>query len=60
MSTLDIRSAQRPDWDQVLVDIVDYVRDYEIRSELAYDTARNCLIDTLGCGLEALEYPAAK
>jgi len=60
MSTLDIRSAQRPDWDQVLVDIVDYVRDNEIRSELAYDTARNCLIDTLGCGLEALEYPAAK
>src|SRR5574340_1615578 len=31
---------------------------YEIRSELAYETARHCLIDTLGCGLEALEYPA--
>ena len=27
-------------------------------SELAYTTARHCLIDTLGCGLEALEYPA--
>jgi 2-methylcitrate dehydratase len=48
----------RPEADQVLVDIVDYVLDYEIKSELAYDTARNCLIDTLGCGLEALEYPA--
>jgi 2-methylcitrate dehydratase len=40
------------------VDIVDYVMTYEIRGELAYDTARNCLIDTLGCGLEALDYPA--
>jgi len=53
-----VSSAARPDWDQVLVDIVDYVRDYEIKSPLAYETARNCLIDTLGCGLEALEYPA--
>ncbi|NDZ16656.1 bifunctional 2-methylcitrate dehydratase/aconitate hydratase [Variovorax sp. WS11] len=48
----------RPPFDQPLVDIVDYVLGYEIRSELAYETARNCLIDTLGCGLEALEYPA--
>ncbi len=48
----------RPDPDQVLVDIVDYVLDYEIDSELAYETARNSLIDTLGCGLEGLEYPA--
>ena len=31
---------------------------YEIKSELAYATARYCLIDTLGCGLEALDYPA--
>jgi len=53
-----VSSAARPDWDQVLVDIVDYARDYEIKSPLAYETARNCLIDTLGCGLEALEYPA--
>jgi 2-methylcitrate dehydratase len=44
--------------DQVLVDIADYVLSYKIDSALAYDTARNCLIDTLGCGLEALEYPA--
>nr|MBF0685405.1 bifunctional 2-methylcitrate dehydratase/aconitate hydratase [Pseudomonas sp.] len=49
---------KRPDWDDVLVNIVDYVRDYPISSALAYETARNCLIDTLGCGLEALEYPA--
>ena len=45
-------------YDQVIVDIVDYVLSYEIASELAYRTARLCLIDTLGCGLEALEYPA--
>jgi 2-methylcitrate dehydratase len=44
--------------DQVLIDIVDYVSKYKIKSELAYATARHCLIDTLGCGLEALEYPA--
>jgi 2-methylcitrate dehydratase len=48
----------RPAPDQVLVEIVDYVLDYQITSSLAYETARNCLIDTLGCGLEALEYPA--
>ncbi|RZT98093.1 bifunctional 2-methylcitrate dehydratase/aconitate hydratase [Rivibacter subsaxonicus] len=51
-------SNVRPKPDQVLVDIVDYVSKYKIKSALAYDTARNCLIDTLGCGLEALEYPA--
>ena len=51
-------SNVRPEPDSVLVDIVDYVVDTPISSDLAYDTARNCLIDTLGCGLEALEYPA--
>ncbi|MGC9162479.1 MAG: bifunctional 2-methylcitrate dehydratase/aconitate hydratase [Thiomonas sp.] len=51
-------SNVRPAPDQVLVDIADYVLQTEIDSALAYQTARNCLIDTLGCGLEALEYPA--
>jgi 2-methylcitrate dehydratase len=51
-------SAERPPYDQVLVDIADYVCGYTIDSELAYSTARNCLIDTLGCGIEALEYRA--
>jgi 2-methylcitrate dehydratase len=51
-------SGERPPFDQVLIDIADYVYSYTIESELAYTTARNCLIDTLGCGLEALEYPA--
>ena len=44
--------------DGVLTDIADFVFNYEIKSELAYQTARLCLMDTLGCGLEALEYPA--
>ena len=51
-------SVERPPYDQVLVDIADYVCAFTIESGLAYTTARNCLIDTLGCGLEALEYPA--
>ena len=48
----------RPDWDELLVRIVDYVRDYQPRSELAWTTARNVLIDSIGCALEALDYPA--
>ena len=48
----------RPQPDQVLVNTADYVLNYAVTSKLAYDTARNCLIDTLGCGLEALQYPA--
>jgi 2-methylcitrate dehydratase len=51
-------SNVRPEPDQVLVDIADYVLNYEVKSGLAYETARHCLIDTLGCGLEALGYPA--
>jgi 2-methylcitrate dehydratase len=48
----------RPPFDQVLVDIVDYIREYKITSSLAYETARYCLLDTLGCGLRALDFPA--
>ena len=51
-------SNVRPKPDQVLVDIVDYVTKYKIKSKDAYETARHCLMDTLGCGFEALEYPA--
>ncbi len=51
-------SAARPAPDRVLTDIADYVLGADIQSELAYETARYCLLDTLGCGLEALEYPA--
>jgi 2-methylcitrate dehydratase len=45
-------------YDKEIVDIVDYVINYEVKSPVAYETAWNCLLDTLGCGLEALEYPA--
>ena len=48
----------RPQPDDVLVGIADYATGYEIKSKEAYETARFCLMDTLGCGLEALEYPA--
>ncbi len=51
-------SNVRPKPDKVLALIADYVKDFQIKSEDAYTTARYCLIDTLGCGFEALEYPA--
>jgi 2-methylcitrate dehydratase len=51
-------SNERPAPDKVLTDIADYALSYKIDSELAYTTAQYCLMDTLGCGLEALEYPA--
>jgi 2-methylcitrate dehydratase len=51
-------SNERPAPDKVLTDIADYALNFRIGSDLAYTTARFCLIDTLGCGLEALEYPA--
>ena len=50
--------ASRPDPDQVLVDIADYVLNFKVESREAFETARYCLIDALGCGLEALAYPA--
>lgn len=50
--------SHRPAPDALLTQIADYVLDYDIDSELAWSTARACLIDTLGCGLEALDYPA--
>ena len=49
--------ADRMTADQVLQDIADYVIDYKILSEEALNTARNCLMDTIGCGLMALKYP---
>ncbi|EPI2747563.1 MmgE/PrpD family protein [Salmonella enterica subsp. enterica serovar Infantis] len=58
MSTQELNI--RPDFDREIVDIVDYVMNYDITSKVAYDTAHYCLLDTLGCGLEALEYPACK
>ena len=51
-------SNETPPVDSVITDIVDYVLNYEIESELAWRTAQYCLLDTLGCGFEALTYPA--
>jgi 2-methylcitrate dehydratase len=51
-------SNVRPKPDKVLTLIADYVARFAVKSEAAYETARYCLMDTLGCGLEALEYPA--
>ena len=51
-------SNVRPAPDKILVDIAEYASGHEIKSKDAYETARYCLMDTLGCGLEALEYPA--
>jgi 2-methylcitrate dehydratase len=51
-------SNVRPKPDAILTQIADYVTGYQVTSKEAYDTARYCLMDTLGCGLEALEYPA--
>ena len=53
----NVEMNNRPAPDQVLVDIAKYVCGMEIKSAEAYDTARNCLIDTLGCGLLALRFP---
>ena len=58
MSSFDARSAQRPPWDPVLTDIADYVCGYRIDSDLAFETAHYCLLDTLACGFQALDYPA--
>jgi len=51
-------SNVRPNPDDVLVRIADYATKYDVKSAEAFETARYCLMDTLGCGFEALEYPA--
>ncbi|HEX4985200.1 MAG TPA: bifunctional 2-methylcitrate dehydratase/aconitate hydratase [Burkholderiales bacterium] len=58
MSHHDIRSAERPAPDRVLVEIAKYARDARISSDVAYETARYCLMDTLACGFQALSFPA--
>jgi len=46
----------KPDYDEVMVRIADYVIDYEITNDNAYETAKYCLMDTLGCGILALNF----
>ncbi|MDZ7853572.1 MAG: 2-methylcitrate dehydratase [Halomonas sp.] len=55
MSTVE--ANVRPDYDVELQKIADYVLDFTIESSEALDTARHCLMDTLGCGLLALRFP---
>ena len=58
MSDTGTRSAKRPDWDRELTAIADYVCDTQIDSDLAFETAHYCLMDTLACSFQALDYPA--
>jgi 2-methylcitrate dehydratase len=51
-------ASARPKPDAVLVDIADYIVNHEIDGEAAYETARYCLMDSLGCAFEALDHPA--
>jgi 2-methylcitrate dehydratase len=52
--------ASNQPYDQVIIDIVDYALNYEIKSPVAYQTAWNSFMDTIGCGLESLEYEACR
>src|SRR5680860_1850878 len=54
-STFDLN--ERPGYDTILQTIADYVLNYQIDSAEAWETARHCLMDTLGCGLLALRFP---
>ena len=47
-----------PGTDNVIARIADYAVNYQLDSELALDTARLCLMDSLGCALLAMDYPA--
>ena len=55
--TSNVEVNNRPDYDNVIQDIADYALNYKVTSEEALETARNCLMDTLGCGLLALKFP---
>jgi 2-methylcitrate dehydratase len=59
MSHYDLTSALRPESDAILQQIADYIFDLDkVTGDNATNTARLCLMDTLGCGLLALNYPA--
>jgi len=57
LATADHRDASRPPPDRLLTEIADYVLSYRADGALARDTARYCLMDSLGCALLALNYP---
>ncbi len=47
----------KPDYDQVIQDIAEYALHAEITSSEAFETARLCLMDALGCAMLALNFP---
>lgn len=55
--TVNVDRSERPDPDPELIEIADYVINQQIESEEAYETARHCLMDSLGCGFLALRFP---
>ena len=55
---MGVLDAKRPEFDEVLTKIAEYAVNFKISSNLAYETARYCLMDTIGCGLLALDFPA--
>lgn len=57
MCSANTDSNIRPDFDPEITAIAEYVLHTPIDSDLAYQTARYCLMDTLGCGLLALRFP---
>ncbi|UJF23791.1 bifunctional 2-methylcitrate dehydratase/aconitate hydratase [Suttonella sp. R2A3] len=56
--SIGIKTTERPEFDDVLQNITNYVYDTDINSEEAYRTARYCVMDSLGCAMQALDYPA--
>jgi len=56
MSHHNIRSTVRPQPDQPMVDIAEYVADYRVDSKEAFDTARYMLLDSLACAALAMDH----
>ncbi|RDU61363.1 2-methylcitrate dehydratase [Helicobacter sp. MIT 14-3879] len=57
MENMGILEAKRAEFDSLLTEIARYVTQDRITSDLAYETAKYCFMDTLGCGLLALSFP---
>ncbi len=57
MSHQDIRSSKRPEPDQAMVELANYVADYAIASSEAFNTARHMLLDSMACALLAMKFP---
>ena len=55
-----VETNVRPNPDDLILKIVNYVHDYEIKNDEAINTAKYCLMDTIGCGLLALSFPECK